>query len=313
MHNYIKKSALSLGFDACGIAKADVLTEDAVFFKEWLANENHAEMHYLERNFEKRIDPRVLVPGCKSVVAVLLNYFPAVGQPENSPRIARYAYSATDYHTVLKLKLAQLETQIVNRYGENVVNEAAQHSFVDSAPVLERRWAQRAGLGWIGKHTQLIAPDLGSYFFIGILLLNVEMNYDVPIKDRCGTCTRCVDACPTSALIPGTLDARRCISYQTIEKKTTIDAEIKPLLSGFALGCDICAEVCPWNKKWAIPHVHEELNAVPEVTEWMQDDWNEMGKADFDRIFKNSAIKRAGFDKFRENLSFLSKKNATFE
>ena len=306
MHNFIKDSALSLGFSACGISKADALTEDAGFLKQWLAEGKNGEMQYLNRNFEKRTDPRQLVPGCKSVVVMLFNYFTDVKQPADAPQIARYAYSQTDYHFIIKAKLQELESKIVTTYGSEVINADVQHSFVDSAPVLERRWAERAGLGWIGKHTQLISPQLGSYFFIAVMMLNVEMEYDTPITDRCGSCTRCIDACPTVALVPHVLDARKCISYQTIEKKTSVDEEIKPLLSNYAFGCDICADVCPWNNKWAIPHQSPELEAIDIFQHWNKADWEQLEAQQFKQVFKNSSIKRAGFNKLKDNIRFLS-------
>ena len=306
MHNFIKKSALSVGFDACGLAQATELTEDAAFMKQWLKENKHGDMQYLVRNFEKRTDPRQIVQGCKTVVVVLLNYYPEKIQPKDLPKIARYAYSATDYHTVIKLKLKELEDKIIAEYGSDVVNSDHQHSFVDSAPVLERRWAERAGLGWIGKHTQLIAPEIGSFCFIGVLMLNVETEYDSSLPDRCGTCRRCIVACPTQALNGKSIDARRCISYQTIELKSSVEAEIQPLLSGCVLGCDICAEVCPWNKKWAKPHEHSELKAVPEILNWENTDWNELTEEKFKSVFRLSAIKRAGFNKLKENISYGS-------
>jgi epoxyqueuosine reductase len=309
MQKFIKESALSLGFSACGIAKAEPLIEDAVFLSKWIAEGNHGEMQYLNRNFDKRTDPRLLVPGCKSIVVVLFNYFTDKNQPADAPQIARYAHSQTDYHIVIKSKIKALEDKLVAAYGNEIINPDVQHSFVDSAPVLERRWAERAGLGWIGKHTQLIAPQLGSYFFIGVLMLNVEMEYDRPIADRCGTCTRCIDACPTVALIPHRLDARRCISYQTIEKKTAVDEDIQPLLSNYAFGCDICADVCPWNNKWAIPHKSEELKAIDIFQNWNKSDWNNLDENQFKQVFKNSSIKRAGYAKLKDNIAFLSENN----
>lgn len=305
MRQFIKDTARSLGFDACGIARAEHLTEDADFLRSWLDRGMHGEMSYLERNFEKRTDPRELVPGCQSVVSVLLNYCPEVAQPEGAPRIARYAFSEIDYHTVIKELLWKLEAAIVENYGEEVVNRSVQHSFVDSAPVLDRRWAERAGLGWIGKHTQLISPELGSWFFIGTLMLNVATDYDIPIGDRCGTCTRCIDACPTDALESHYLNATRCLSYQTIELRKTVAEEIQPLLSGFALGCDICVEVCPWNKKKAIPFAHGLLKPTEAIVQWNKKQWQEMTKENFNQAFKKSAVKRAGFDKLKENITFL--------
>ncbi len=305
MHNFIKNMALSLGFDACGIAKAEELTEDARFMKLWIDSGQNGEMSYLARNFEKRVDPRILVPGCKSIVVVLLNYFPENKQISSSPQIAKYAYSEVDYHTVLKEKLKSLEEQICSKYGSDSVTQGYQHLFVDSAPVLERRWAERAGLGWIGKHTQLIHPGLGSYTFIGILMLRIETDYDKSILPHCGNCTRCIDACPTKALSNGTLDARRCISYLTIENKNEIPSEFKTKLSGNALGCDICADVCPWNKKWAIPHTHPELSPVKEILNWDTNSWHLLSNENFNVIFKKSAIKRAGFGKLKQNINVV--------
>ena len=306
MHKFIKEAALSIGFDACGIARAEALTEDAAFLKQWLAEGKQGEMGYLARNFEKRTDPRLMVPGCKSVVVVLLNYYSDKAQPAAAPLIAKYAWSATDYHQVLKQKLLELEHKITAAYGAECVNSDYQHSFVDSAPVLERRWAQRAGLGWIGKHTQLIATGIGSYCFIGVLMLTVETEYDEAVPDRCGKCTRCIDACPTKALTGRSMDARRCISYQTIEYKKTVEPEFQSLLTGRALGCDICADVCPWNKKWARQHQHPELAPVEAIGRWESADWQQMTPDVFGKTFKSSAIQRAGFRKLKENIDIVT-------
>jgi len=304
--DFIRQTALSLGFDACGIAKADALPDDAQFMREWLEKGNQAEMHYLERNFEKRTDPRLLVPGCKSVVVVLMNYFPDEKQLPSAPQLAKYAYSATDYHQVLKSKLTELELLIKEEYGPKCIAPDYQHLFVDSAPVLERRWAERAGLGWIGKHTQLINPTFGSYTFIGVLLLNIDLDYNFPIEPRCGTCTRCMEACPTKALTNGSLDARRCISYLTIESKNDIPAEYVDKLSGCAFGCDICADVCPWNKKRAKPHTHNELSPTSTLLQWNAKIWQQLTKEQFNNAFQHSAIQRAGFDKLKKNITSLS-------
>jgi epoxyqueuosine reductase len=313
----IKQLALSVGFDACGIAKAEALTEDSVFLRHWLKTGMHGDMQYLERNFDKRIDPGVLVPGCKSVVVVLMNYFPEKSQNPSAPHIAKYAYSALDYHLVLKTKLSELEQKICALYGSGSVHQEKQHVFVDSAPILEKRWAQRAGLGWIGKHTQLIHPGLGSYTFIGILLLNIETDYDKPVISRCGTCNRCIDACPTHALQNGTLDARRCISYLTIESKSEISPEFHSSLTGNALGCDICADVCPWNIKWAKPHSHIELSETDNIAginkkndnsmlEWSIERWKGLTEKEFNEMFAGSAIKRAGFNKLKRNIELIA-------
>ena len=305
MRDFIKQTALSVGFDACGIAKATALEEDAVFMKQWLADGRHGEMHYLTRNFEKRTDPRVMVPGCKSVVVVLLNYFPEKHQTADAPRIAKFAYSDVDYHTVIKAKLTTLEQIICETYGSNAVSPHHQHTFVDSAPVLERRWAERAGLGWIGKHTQLIHAGLGSCCFIGVIMLNVETEYDSPIRPACGNCTRCVDSCPTNAIQNGIIDARKCISYLTIENKHEIPAEFHAQLSNCAFGCDICADVCPWNKKWAKPHKHAELSPVSAVLEWDQEAWLQLTESEFSQAFNKSVLKRAGYTKLKQNIEAI--------
>lgn len=305
---FIKNAAIDAGFDACGIARAEFLADDAEFLENWLALEKHGNMHYLARNFEKRTNPQLLVPGCKSVVVVLHNYYPSQQQHANAPKIGMYAYSGTDYHTVLKNKLSTLENSICQQYGPDSVS-TLQHTFVDSAPVLERRWAQRAGLGWIGKHTQLINPGLGSYCFIGILLLNFETEYDEPIRNRCGSCTRCMDACPTQAIANGSMDARRCISYLTIENKEPVADEFREKLSGCVLGCDICARACPWNTKWAHPHSHDQLqpysdNEKKTLMEWDAEEWLNLTEQEFSVVFKQSAVRRAGYAKLMQNIRF---------
>ncbi|NLO69642.1 MAG: tRNA epoxyqueuosine(34) reductase QueG [Porphyromonadaceae bacterium] len=306
MTEFIKNTAIEIGFDACGIAKAEFLEEDAVFLKQWLAEGNHGEMSYLERNFENRTDPRIIVEGCKSVVVTLLNYATDYRQNEHAPKVSKYAYSKLDYHTVIKDKLLQLETKIIEKYGEDCFNKDRQHRFVDSAPVLERRWAQRAGLGWIGKNKMLISPRLGSYVFIGVLMINKDLEYDSPTKDRCGTCTKCIDACPTNAITANRgIDARKCISYQTIEKKGEISPEIRPKLSGWMYGCDICNDVCPWNRVRARPNAHVQLTVLDEVISWNAADWANLTQPEFKRIFKFSAMRRAGFSKLKQNMEIL--------
>ncbi len=294
MREFIHKAAFSAGFDACGFARAEALTEDAAFLREWLSQGKHGDMQYLERNFEKRTDPRVLVPDCKTIIVLLLNYYPELKQTTERHKIAKYAYPEVDYHTTIREKLSRLEKEIALEYGADFFSIEHQHSFIDSAPVLERRWAQKTGLGWLGKHTQLIAPGYGSYVFIATLMINKELDsYDSPINDRCGTCTRCIDACPTQALIPGTLDARKCISYLTIESKSEVPFELRDKLSGYSVGCDICADVCPWNKKWALPHRHEELKPAEVIFSWKEEDWENAGPEELRRQFRKSAVMRA--------------------
>ncbi len=300
MHDFIRHTALAVGFDDCGIARADALTEDAIFMRNWLNEGQHGDMAYLERNFDKRTDPRVLVPGCKSVVVVLMNHYPHQKQNVDIPQIAKYAYSKVDYHYVLREKLRQLEAILVEEYGEDCVSKDHQHSFVDSAPILEKRWAERAGLGWIGRHTQLITPKLGSYVFIGILLLNVDVEPAAKqIPFRCGTCTRCIDACPTQALNGRSLDARKCISYLTLETKSEVPDDLKSKLSGWIAGCDICNDVCPWNVRFASPHQHPELEAEQAVFHLTSRDWQQMTEQDFRATFKHSAIQRAGLKRIQ--------------
>ena len=297
---------MELGFDACGVAKAEFLEEDSVFFKQWLADGFHATMSYLERNADKRFDPRVMVEGCKSVVVALMNYYPAENQHTNAPKIAKYAYSKTDYHAVIKEKLLRLEQRVTQQFGDECFNPNRQHLFVDSAPVLERRWGEKAGLGWIGRNKMLINPQFGSYFFLGELFINQELEYDTPLKNRCGTCRKCLDACPTRALTEQNgLNANRCISYQTIENKSDIDVEIQDKLSGWTFGCDICNDVCPWNKSRAKPHGNNGLETMPEIIEWSETDWKSLDKQRFNHVFKYSAIQRAGFEKLKKNIGFI--------
>ena len=308
---YIKQTALEIGFDAIGVAQADFLREDAPFFKSWLDRGYQAEMAYLERNQDKRLDPRELVEGCKSVIVVLMNYYPTVRQPEGAPLISKYSYSAVDYHTVIKEKLLVLENRICDAFGTECFNYKQQHRFVDSAPVMERSWAERAGLGWIGKNKLLISPMFGSFCFIGILLINKELEYDERIPDRCGSCSRCMNACPANALsLTEGLNSNSCISYQTIEKKGEISEEIRPALSGYVFGCDICQDVCPWNRKKSTPNKHEEFRPQDEILKWGKDEWLSVQQEEFNRIFKTSALRRAGFRKLRENISYEYGKNS---
>ncbi len=309
---FIKNTAIEIGFDACGIATSELLDEDKAFLAQWLADGFQGEMSYLERNFEKRVDPRAMVEGCKSVIVTLLNYYPHERQREDVPKISKYAYSKVDYHTIIKEKLMQLEARIVERYGEACFNASQQHRFVDSAPVLERRWAQRAGLGWIGKNKMLINPRLGSFCFIGVLMINVELEYDTPMPDRCGNCRRCLDTCPTQALTEKRgLDARRCISYQTIEKKTAVDDTIRPKLNGWFCGCDICNDVCPWNKTKAKPTLCRDFEPVDGVLTWTSNEWEKMDKPLFKQMFRHSAIQRAGFEKLKQNLVFVASRSTS--
>ncbi len=307
---FIKTTALKIGFDACGIAKATRLDEDAERLKKWIKEGNHGEMSYMERNFEKRVDPRVLVEGCKSVIVVLMNYFPQQPTQQSNKKIAKYAISGVDYHYVLKQKLKVLEEKIVESFGEACFNNETQHNFVDSAPILERRWAERAGLGWIGKNKMLINPKIGSYFFIGVLLINKELEYDTPLESRCGNCTRCIDGCPTNALsIENGLDAKKCISYQTIEKKGEIDTKVQKKLSGYIFGCDICQDVCPWNRRKPKPNKHKEFAINDSLSLLTNGNLDDISNGEFKRKFKNTAFARAGLKKLKQTISYIDETN----
>ena len=295
----LKTEAMRLGFDACGIARAERLDEEAARLETWLREGRHASMQYMERHFEKRVDPTRLVPGAKSVVSVLRNYF----QPE-TPRedpsigkVSRYAWG-DDYHEVLKEKLFGLFQWLDERAGP--INGRA---FVDSAPVLDKVWAQRSGLGWMGKHTNLINRRMGSFFFIGELIVDAPLPVDGPIPDYCGSCTRCIDACPTDAIFrPYAVDANRCISYWTIEHRgDDIPAAMEPGMENWIFGCDICQDVCPWNKfKFATNESRFQPRPGIQDTDLRQ--WAELDLEAFRRRFRKSALKRAGFDGLLRNI-----------
>lgn len=296
----IKQESQRIGFSHCGISKAEFLEEEAPRLEQWLKNGMHGEMQYMENYFDKRLDPRLLVPGAKSVVSLLLNYFPEEKQNPDAPKISRYAYG-TDYHTVIKEKLKQL-FQFIN----DNIGEVGGRVFVDSAPVLDRAWAQRSGLGWIGKNSNLINPKAGSYFFIAELILDLELETDTPIKDYCGTCTRCIDACPTEAIIaPYVVDGSKCISYFTIELKNEIPQDVKGKFENWVVGCDICQEVCPWNS-FSKPHNQNELKANSELLNMNEKDWKELTEETFNNVFKNSALKRTGYKGLKRNISFVN-------
>lgn len=298
----IKQKAIELGFLACGISKADFLVNEKVALEEWLIERRHGEMSYMERNFDKRLDPRLLVENAKSIISVLLNYFPKETQKDSSaPVISKYAYG-TDYHFVLKDKLYALL-----KFIQDEISNCNGRAFVDSAPVLDRAWAAKAGLGWIGKNTNLISVEHGSFFFIGELIIDFELEPDDKlVRNHCGNCTRCIDACPTSALVePFVLDARKCISYQTIEKKGGLDESLKGKFENRVFGCDICQDVCPWNLK-SVFHQVPELEPHPNLLKMSKDDWAQLDKTKFDELFSNSAVKRTGFDGLERNLKFIS-------
>lgn len=297
----IKALAVQYGFDHCGIAKAQPLDEDAGRLEKWLNRGMHGSMHYMENNFDLRIDPSRLVPGAKSVITVLLNYFPTQQQTVDTPKIAKYAYGH-DYHDVVREKLKGFLAEIKLSVGE-----VQGRGFVDSAPVLERSWAQRTGLGWIGKNGNLINKHHGSFFFIATLIVDLELMYDDPYaKDYCGTCTKCIDSCPTDAIMPDkVIDGSRCISYFTIElKEAMIPGEMKGKFENWLFGCDVCQDVCPWNR-FSRPTSEINFTPLPAILNFTSNDWEEMTEETFKLIFKNSAIKRSKFEGIKRNLHFI--------
>lgn len=295
----IKKSAKNLGFLSCGISKAEFLEEEAPRFEKWLNEEKHGQMAYMENHYDKRLDPRLLVPGAKSVVSLLLNYYTDEHQVEGAPKISKYAYG-TDYHFVIKEKLKQLFQILQEEIGE--INGRV---FVDSAPVMDKAWAGRSGLGWMGKNTNLINKKVGSFFFIAEMILDLKLDYDTPVTDHCGTCTACIDSCPTEALTPYNIDASRCISYLTIELKDQIPSEFQNKMDDWSFGCDICQDVCPWNR-FSKPHSEPLFEPRTELLEFTKKDWEELTEATFDTIFKNSAVKRTRYRGLKRNLAFLN-------
>lgn len=295
----IKQETRRLGFDLCGISKAEFLEEEAPRLEQWLKAGRQGSMHYMENYFEKRLDPRKLVPGARSVISVLLNYFPSQKQNEAAPKISKYAYGE-DYHTVIKDKLQQLIGFIEEKFGT-----ANSRCFVDSAPVMDKAWARRSGLGWIGKNANLINKDSGSFFFIGEVITDLELAHDGAMADYCGTCTRCLDACPTQAITePYVVDGSKCISYFTIELKDQIPATEKGKFQDWMFGCDICQDVCPWNS-FAHPTTEKRFQPIPQILGFSKADWMELKKDAFKKIFRHSPLSRPKYEGIRRNLEFL--------
>ena len=297
----IKQTAVNLGFEFCGIAKAAFLNEDAKRLESWLNKGMHGNMHYMQNYFDLRTDPTKLVPGAKSVITLLLNYFPEKLQNNAIPKVAKYAYGE-DYHDVIREKLNAFFKILKAGIGD--ING---RGFVDSAPVLERTWAQKAGLGWIGKNGNLINKKQGSYFFIASLIVDVALDYDDEYaKDYCGSCTRCIDHCPTEAILPEkVVDGSKCISYFTIElKDALIPDKMKGKFDNWLFGCDVCQDVCPWNR-FAKTTSEEKFDAVPQLLNFTEDDWEELTEDSFKIIFKTSAIKRTKFAGIKRNLNFI--------
>jgi epoxyqueuosine reductase len=298
---FIKAEAQRLGFLFCGISKAVFLEEEAPLLEKWLNNSYQGEMSYMENHFDKRLDPRLLVEGAKSVISLGLNYYSEAQQSDpDAPKISMYAYGE-DYHSVIKTKLKTLLNSIQEEIGD--VNGRA---FVDSAPVLDKAWAKKAGLGWVGKHSNLINQQNGSYFFLAELIVDAELAYDIaPQADHCGTCTRCIDACPTEAIIaPYVVDGSKCISYLTIELKNEIPAEFAGKLDNWAFGCDVCQQVCPWNK-FASPHQEAAFMPAAELLDLAKKEWEEITDEVFEKIFSKSAVKRTKLAGLKRNIAFL--------
>ncbi|WP_134088292.1 tRNA epoxyqueuosine(34) reductase QueG [Olivibacter sp. XZL3] len=297
----IKEEAKRLGFVFCGIAKAEFLEEEAPRLEKWLKEQMHGEMHYMENHFDKRLDPRLLVDDAKSIISLGFNYYTAdLQKDKDSPKISRYAYGM-DYHTVIKEKLKSLLHVMQDEIGE-----VGGRAFVDSAPVLDRAWAKRSGLGWIGKNSNLINRQQGSFFFLCELIVDVALAYDVAAtKDYCGTCTRCIDACPTEAIVaPQIVNGSKCISYLTIELKNEIPDDFVGKMDNWMFGCDVCQDVCPWNR-FAEPHQEEAFKPHPDLLEMTKQDWEEITEETFQRVFKKSAVKRAKFSGLTRNIKFL--------
>lgn len=298
----IKEEALRLGFLSCGISKAEFLEEEAPRLEHWLKEGMHGEMHYMENHFDKRLDPRLLVDGARSVISLLLNYYPSKKQDPDAYKISKYAYG-TDYHFVIKDKLKDLLSFIREEIGE--VNGRA---FVDSAPVLDKAWAARSGLGWMGKHTNLLTQQLGSFYFIAELIVDLDLEYDHPVTDHCGDCTACIDACPTQAIVqPYVVDGSKCISYFTIELKNEIPGSFAGQFDDWMFGCDVCQDVCPWNR-FSKPHKEPLFQPRPELLEYSREQWEELTEEVFAEIFRKSAVKRTKFSGLKRNITFLKDK-----
>lgn len=297
---WIKQKAQELGFISCGISKAEFLEAEAPRLEQWLRENRHGQMGYMERNFDKRLDPTLLVPGAKSVVTLLYNYYSPEEQSDpQAPKISKYAYGQ-DYHKVLKKKLKTFLNLIREEIGE-----VQGRCFVDSAPVMDKAWAAKSGLGWIGKNTNLIAKQTGSFFFIAELIIDLELESDLPTTDHCGQCTACLDACPTEALTaPYQIDASKCISYFTIELKEELPQEYQLQMDNWMFGCDVCQTVCPWNR-FAKPHQEPAFDPHPDLLGMQAQEWKELTEEVFDQLFERSAVKRTQYSGLKRNIKFL--------
>ncbi|MCH2233075.1 MAG: tRNA epoxyqueuosine(34) reductase QueG [Crocinitomicaceae bacterium] len=299
LSRHIKEKAKEIGFISCGISKAGFLEEEAPILEKWLNQNYHGKMGYMANHFDKRLDPTKLVDGAKSVISVLLNYFPEKDLFDDQPlKISKYAYGE-DYHFVLKSKLAELLSEIQDQVSQDI----SARVFTDSAPVLDKAWAAKSGLGWIGKNANLLSKQVGSFFFIGEIILDVDLDYDAPIADHCGTCTKCIDACPTEAIVaPYVVDGSKCISYLTIElKDEIIPNQFKDKMDGWFFGCDVCQDVCPWNR-FSTPHQHDEFSPKEGFSEI---EWIELTQEIFNKFFKKSAVKRTKYNGLKRNIEFV--------
>jgi epoxyqueuosine reductase len=297
----ILQKSNELGFFYCGFSKAEFLEEEAPRLEKWLNLNHHGKMGYMANHFDKRLDPRLLVDNAKTVVSLLLNYFPEERQNGESPKISKYAYGE-DYHNVIKDKLKDLLTCLKEEVGD-----ISGRAFVDSAPVMDKVWAKKAGLGWIGKNSNLIHPKEGSFFFIAELIIDLEIEPDGPMKDYCGTCTRCIDACPTNAIVqPYVVDGSKCISYLTIElKDELLPKEFSGKMDNWMFGCDVCQDVCPWNRFSKITH-ESRFKPNPMLLELKSNDWQELNEEVFNQLFKLSAVKRTKITGLTRNIKFLT-------
>jgi epoxyqueuosine reductase len=284
---------------SCGISEASFLEKEAPRLEKWLKNNSHGQMSYMENHFDKRLDPTLLVDGAKSVVSLLLNYYPSELQREDSYKISKYAYGQ-DYHFVIKEKLNELLFAIQENIGA-----VSGRAFVDSAPVLDKAWAAKSGLGWIGKNSNLITQKVGSFYFVAELIIDLELEYDAATTDHCGSCTACLDACPTQAIIaPYQVDGSKCISYYTIELKDNLPDEMKGKLDDWAFGCDVCQDVCPWNR-FSRAHNEPLFQANPELLSFSKKDWEEITAETFQKVFKDSPLKRTKLEGLKRNIQFL--------
>lgn len=300
---FIKEEAKRLGFEYCGISKAQFLEEEAPRLENWLNNNFQGKMQYMENYFDKRLDPRLLVDGAKTVISLLLNYFPSAKQNTDAPKISKYAYG-NDYHDVIKSKCKTLLLTVQEKIGD-----FNGRCFVDSAPVMDKAWAAKSGLGWIGKNSNLINKNSGSFFFIAEIICDLDLIEDVAIKDYCGTCTRCIDACPTQAIVqPYVVDGSKCISYLTIELKENIPTSFQSQMDDWMFGCDVCQDVCPWNR-FSKTHQEPLFQSQHSILEWDRKQWEEITEETFKKVFSKSAVKRTKYNGLKRNIQFLKPKH----